>query len=130
MTGSCYQLVREKLNWSDAEVRCNSIDNDATLASINSHLEHKFIADYLKASGLTSPIYIGLSDIIEESRFEWTDGSPVTYTNWDDGEPNNEYHGGYEDCVVLWLGYWQENSEFLWNDYPCHYLESFVCKKK
>ena len=43
--------------------------------------------------------YIGMSDLSAEGGFIWSDGTPVAYVNWNDGEPNN---AGEEDCVVLW----------------------------
>ena len=41
-------------------------------------------------------VWIGLSDLQLENRFQWSDGTGVTYTNWQTQEPNNL---GNEDCV-------------------------------
>lgn len=36
------------------------------------------------------PSWIGLSDLLVENQYGWSDGvSPVLYTNWNDKEPNN-----------------------------------------
>lgn len=36
------------------------------------------------------PTWIGLSDLLAENQYAWSDGvSPVLYTNWNDKEPNN-----------------------------------------
>lgn len=72
--------------------------------------------------------WIGFTDAASEGSWGWSDGSPVTYTNWSDGEPNNG-HGGEcvatseEDCAMIkWSG-------SAWNDYPCGCLtESAVCE--
>uniref|UniRef100_A0A8R1HQ32 C-type lectin domain-containing protein n=1 Tax=Caenorhabditis japonica TaxID=281687 RepID=A0A8R1HQ32_CAEJA len=32
-------------------------------------------------------VFIGL--IYQNSKWQWTDGTPVTFLNWGDGEPNN-----------------------------------------
>lgn len=39
---------------------------------------------------LAPPTWIGLSDLLAENQYAWSDGvSPVRYTNWNDHEPNN-----------------------------------------
>ena len=52
--------------------------------------------------------WIGFNDVATEGTFVWQDGSPVVYTNWAAGQPNN---GGNEDYTLL-----RENG--LWHDYP------------
>ena len=42
--------------------------------------------------------WIGLTDQMIENSFQWTDGLPVTYTNWNVKEPNNVHN---EDCVMM-----------------------------
>lgn len=47
-----------------------------------------FVASYLK--DLQRPTWIGLSDLLVENQYAWSDGvSPVRYTNWNEKEPNN-----------------------------------------
>lgn len=47
-----------------------------------------FVASYLR--DLRFPTWIGLSDILLENQYAWSDGvSPVLYTNWNTNEPNN-----------------------------------------
>lgn len=47
-----------------------------------------FVASYLK--DLQLPTWIGLSDLLVENQYAWSDGvSPVLYTNWNEHEPNN-----------------------------------------
>lgn len=47
-----------------------------------------FVGSYLRE--LLFPTWIGLSDILMENQYAWSDGvSPVLYTNWNDNEPNN-----------------------------------------
>ena len=47
-------------------------------------------------------VYIGLNDRNSESRFRWSDGSNVMYTNWGVNEPNS-YMNHNEDCVEVKL---------------------------
>ena len=51
---------------------------------------------YLGAAGAVDAHHIGLSDKSREGGFIWSDGSPVAYVNWRDGEPNDS---GGEDCA-------------------------------
>jgi len=53
--------------------------------------------------------YIGLERHYGD--FLWADGTPLTFSNWGVGEPNNI--GGEENCVEVW-----PNGD--WNDVPCH----------
>ena len=54
------------------------------------------IAAYLAAAGAVDAHHIGLSDRSKEGGFIWSDGSPVAYVNWRDGEPNDS--GGEVSC--------------------------------
>lgn len=38
--------------------------------------------------GIEFDIFIGLSDITDNQRFRWVDGTAVDYTNWNRLEPN------------------------------------------
>ncbi|MCB9569952.1 MAG: CotH kinase family protein [Myxococcales bacterium] len=64
--------------------------------------------------------WIGLSDIQQEGTFVWSDGTPLDFTAWNEGEPNNS---GNEDCVNLpkWSG-------GLWNDLKCSTVRPYICK--
>ena len=44
--------------------------------------------------------------------YEWTDVSPVDYTNWQPGEPNDS--GGSEECVEAYM-----SAGIGWNDNYC-----------
>lgn len=54
--------------------------------------------------------WIGLNDAANEGEFVWTSGEPVTFTNWNAGEPNNA--GGNEHFTELL------SSNAAWNDQP------------
>jgi len=51
--------------------------------------------------------WIGLNDVANEGAFVWSDGSPVDYTRWRSGEPNNVGEGG-EDWGQFEGGQWND----------------------
>ena len=64
------------------------------LVTLNDREEELWIKSIF---GTTEHLWIGLNDINDEGNMVWFSGEPVTYTNWDDGEPNN-YCGCSEFC--------------------------------
>ena len=79
------------------------------LVSIGSQAEQDFVAsNFGNLGGVDRRIWIGFNDQTTEGVFEWSDGTPAKYTNWNPGEPNNS--GGAEDYAEL-LG-----SNGRWND--------------
>lgn len=89
------------------------------LVAINSAAEQAFLnSTFLAGAGASRAYWIGLNDVEVEGVFRWTTGEPVTYTNWDPGEPNND--GGIEDAVAInWhYAYFSMFSLGGWNDDP------------
>ncbi|XP_047425524.1 macrophage mannose receptor 1 [Mugil cephalus] len=110
-----------KANWSYARSWCR--DQGGDLAVIDNQYENDFVTSYLK--DLEHPTWIGLTDLLVENQYAWSDGvSPVLYTNWNDKEPNNA--GGTEHCVALTHSI---VSSGKWNDDACHKEQSFVCSR-
>ena len=57
--------------------------------------------------GVTTELWIGLNDKTDPMSFQWEDNTPVDYTQWNTGEPNNHMGTG-EDCVEMYtdVGIW------------------------
>nr|XP_020506487.1 macrophage mannose receptor 1-like [Labrus bergylta] len=111
-----------KANWSYARSWCK--DQGGDLAVIDNQYENDFVSSYLR--DLELPTWIGMSDLLVENQYAWSDGvSPVLYTNWNDKEPNNA--GGAEHCVALAHNHLVSGK---WNDDACHKDHSFVCSRK
>ena len=105
-TGIRYLAVNAT-SWSLAEADAQA--RGGHLVSINSAEENAFVlAQFGNLGGTDRRLWIGFSDTAVEGSFAWSDGSPVTYTNWNAGEPNNS--GGTEDWAEM-LG-----SSGRWND--------------
>ncbi|XP_043364503.1 C-type lectin-like [Dermochelys coriacea] len=105
-------------------VECRHHGNGAHLVSIQSAGENNMMAHYIKwYHKKNSPVWIGLLDLEENRGWRWADKSLVSFSAWDNGQPDNRL--GNENCVVL------ENAGFQkWHDYPCEERFSFICKRK
>ncbi|KAH9498740.1 chromatin-modulating protein mrc1, partial [Bulinus truncatus] len=116
--GYCYLLASYPNGTviSTAESFC--LSKQANLASIRDSAENQFILSHIPR-GYGGAVWIGLNDLRMENSFVWTDNTPVTYTNWNPGEPNNQND---EDCVSMIGG-------GKWNDGQCSYpLNMVACK--
>lgn len=84
--------------------------------SIHSAQENEFVRSLLG----NRDVFVGFSDSDVETTFVWVDGSSVKYTNWETGEPDDDY--GMGDCVIV-IG-----TTGKWNDTPCIMWYEFMCK--
>nr|XP_032822130.1 FRAS1-related extracellular matrix protein 1 [Petromyzon marinus]XP_032822131.1 FRAS1-related extracellular matrix protein 1 [Petromyzon marinus] len=91
--GRCFLLVASvSANWAEAERSCRQT-HDGTLVSVRSREEMSWLWDF----GSRQPFWIGLSDRQEEGSWQWTNGDPVTFTNWRGGgrsDRDTAPHGG------------------------------------
>ena len=92
----------------------------------------EFANSYNLADGsINKSFWIGVNDRAEEGVFTYeSDGSPVTYTNWQHGCPDNSGGNGSgdEDCVHI-LRYDSYYTEYLWNDLGCDTPLTSICQK-
>ena len=84
--------------WTTAKTNCSNMGGH--LVTITSSGEQSFIF------GLWPSGWIGLTDEVTEGTWRWVTGETYSYTNWNNGEPNNS---GNEDYV-------QFVSNGKWND--------------
>lgn len=63
--------------------------------------------------------FLGITDKKRDGHFEDLTGRPVTYQNWNAGEPNNE--NSEEHCVIIL-------PEGTWNDISCSSFRLVVCE--
>lgn len=99
------------------------------LASITSQEENDKLEKYIKDFGFGNEhFWTSGTDLAEEGNFFWmSTGRPITFTNWNAGEPNNfEYENGeQENCLELWN---RDGKGLKWNDSPCSFETFFVCE--
>lgn len=102
---SVYFLNPTSLSGTAAQAFAQTLG--ANLISVQSAAENQCIIDALNNMGQTGVIWIGFNDEAVEGNFVWYDQSPVTYTNWAPGEPNNA--GGNENYVQIYPnGQWND----------------------
>lgn len=111
----CYYFGEGSKQWIQAKFTCS--DLEGRLVSIHSQKEQDFLMQHINKKDS----WIGLQDLNMEGEFVWPDGSPVGYSNWSPGEPNNGGQG--EDCVMM-------RGSGQWNDAFCRsYLDAWVCEQ-
>ncbi|MEK6643662.1 MAG: lectin-like protein [Planctomycetota bacterium] len=95
---NCHQYyITQTGTWIEGELKAQSIGGN--LVTIDDAAENEFVrATFANYGGQPHNVWIGLSDVAVENTFTWADGSPVGYTAWNPGEPNNI---GNEDYVVM-----------------------------
>merc|ERR1711902_467583 len=90
----CYIGIFFKANWYKAEQYCRY--HGMHLASINSAEEQASLEDHITSFGMGNEhFWSSGTDQGEEGKFVWmSTGKPLTYENWNAGEPNNfQYEG-------------------------------------
>lgn len=108
VTGVRYVAVNGT-TWTASEALAVSLGGH--LVSIGDQDEQTFVWDtFGNLFGIDRRVWIGFNDQANEGAFEWSDGTPATYANWNRGEPNNA--GNNEHYAEL-LG-----SNGKWNDLP------------
>ena len=63
-------------SWDDAQAK--AVAEGAHLVSINDAAEQQWLVSIFG----TAPCWIGLTDLVKESKWGWTNGEPLTYINW------------------------------------------------
>jgi len=120
--GFCYfynmPLGNEEQNpgrtWQEAEAHCNA--EFGNLVSFADRAEYEWMLSWYNN---TEPVWIGLNQN-GNGGFAWTSSRPVTYTNWNVGEPNS--FEGREDCVEM------AGEDGTWNDNNCARTFGYICR--
>ena len=106
------------MNYAAADSQCKS--DGSFLVIPRSEAENNFIASLIP----NEDIWIGINDIEQEGRYVTVDGSAISYTNWQNGQPDNYLHSPEgEDGIHI------RKEDKKWNDNPVNYLLKFVCSK-
>ncbi|NXA13712.1 MRC1 protein, partial [Sapayoa aenigma] len=117
--GHCFMVHRDPKEWTEALISCN--ESNGNLASIHNPEEHGFILSHLGYQAVDE-LWIGLNDLKTQMYFEWSDGTPVTYTKWLPGEPTHEV-SGQENCVLM------AGKDGYWADNACDRKLGYICRR-
>lgn len=110
-SGACLVLFTTATNRNAARTTCQVLAPNGDLAKIDSAAKNTQISNLV---GTTLDVFVGGTDLVAEGTFVWADGSALTFTNWNMGEPNNALGMFEEDCMVV-IGMLAG----VWDDRPC-----------
>lgn len=121
--GHSYYRSNSIMSWTASRALCEQYGGH--LATIADAAENSFLTQYTTST--TS--WIGFTDEVTEGTFRWVTNEPVTYTNWNSGEPNNSL--GVEDFTHLLyspLGRWNDspNSSSFYALLEIDYIQSSI----
>ncbi|XP_066572231.1 lactose-binding lectin l-2 isoform X2 [Amia ocellicauda] len=118
----CFEYVEEKKAWIDAELHCQKLGGN--LASVHTPAENTFLLaqiDQHHNETDTPKVWLGGSDAHKEGVWLWNDGTPLVYTNWNHGQPDDE--AGLAHCLEMNVGEAEG-----WSDHTCHEAMPFFCR--
>ncbi|CAJ0923509.1 unnamed protein product, partial [Mesorhabditis belari] len=114
-TASWYRVIEQEMTFDEAVAYCAS--QEGHLVTIHSQEENDFVWELARTVRWYGSFWIGLKRNPDKGNaFEWTDGSSVDFTNWDEGEPDSYTH------ALLW------RSDGKWGAYPPTNSYRFICK--
>ena len=109
--------MSDALSWADASADCQAAG--LQLATVQSAAQNAL----LLATAADNMVWIGGTDAASEGTWVWSpSNTPLSYSNWATGEPNN-FAGG-QDCLT---GNYNDAGE--WDDQTCHGKVKYVCQQ-
>lgn len=87
------------IRWSDALLHAEALGG--YLATITSVQENDFVTALTNSPNGPLESWIGFTDEAVEGDFRWITGEAVSFTNWANGEPNNDPRFNGEDYAII-----------------------------
>lgn len=107
--GSCFVHVFAPATYVDAKAAC------AAMGAHLAYLKNASMDAFAESLVGARDTYIGLTDLATEMAFVWDDGTPLVFSAWHAGEPNDGDATYDEDCAII-AG---ARVDKLWDDRPC-----------
>ena len=112
LSTGCYHFITGPVNWQSAKGQCEEMNGQ--LVQIETEEENAVVlTEALKMTGVKE-VWIGLSDFGNTGNWVWNFGDEITYSNWNQGEPN----GDEENCGMMNTNHPDQPSG-KWNDVRC-----------
>ncbi|XP_066982679.1 macrophage mannose receptor 1-like isoform X2 [Macrobrachium rosenbergii] len=118
----CYHTSEEASPNDEARQKCKEFNTNADLVTIENEEENEYFADMFRQSSLG--VWNGYKYDTGTKNWQWADGSSSTFTNWNDGEPNNldrEFCTEVIDAPSL-------DTHGKWNNLQCSEARNFGCE--
>ncbi|KAK1899749.1 Type-2 ice-structuring protein [Dissostichus eleginoides] len=113
-----FLLQPETHEMAKAERNCHSMRGH--LASVHNVMElHEIQKMIMTATHRMKLAWIGGSDAHEVNVWSWSDGTPFSYTDWCDGEPNQR---GVQRCLQM-----NHSEDKCWDNMNCAVKLPSVC---
>ncbi|KAG8552545.1 hypothetical protein GDO81_004571 [Engystomops pustulosus] len=110
-----YVSKGEQANYNDAKAACTKAKGE--LPSPQNVAENEAVQSFIKLYKIDP--FLGINDLKTEGTFTYPNGEKLKYTNWKDGEPNDNF--GVEDCVEMY-------DTGKWNDKNCNEKRLIICE--
>ncbi|MEO7312192.1 MAG: HYR domain-containing protein [Chitinophagaceae bacterium] len=112
--GHTYLMSNNMLTGDQVNAAALAAGTGAHLVSIGDAAENAFILSVAPTTFWTGGYQNTASPAYSEPAggWEWTDGTPFTYTNWQNGEPNDYYGNATEQYLEFYAGIGTWNDEF------------------
>ena len=108
--------MSDAVSWADADTACQAAG--LQLASVQSAAQNALLVT--AAAG--NAVWIGGTDAASEGAWVWSpSNTPLSYTNWATGQPENS---GGEDCMDF-----RGHADSKWNDNRCTRKYKYVCQQ-
>ena len=123
---ACYLFVEnlptvsQSWSWSQAKLACRL--NGAHLLTIDDQLEQAFIQSQLPTD---QGAWIGLNDIKLQGSYVWTNGVPLQFKVWANGQPNDHQHT--QNCVLINANGGHQAG--TWTTANCDMNAGYICEK-
>merc|ERR1719206_48905 len=118
---SCYRFYgpHEQLTWAEAQAECQKQNSNLAIA------RDENVVLFLGGLQRTNRIWLGAQrQPGSDPAVGWTliDGSPLSFQNWDQVEPNGEHE--------LCLEQQGQRAFFKWRDHSCDVTNSYICEQQ
>lgn len=120
-TGDNYFVGPKRMTWNDARIQCESKEDVlVTISNTSINSEVQGLLTDVNGDDSDSRAWIGLN---RSKSWDWSGpsepGEEYTFTNWQNGQPDNV--NGENSCVAVAL------TDGTWTDEPCNATYPFFC---